>query len=63
MKLMKSDFCYIKYKPSEENKDVAKLYLNYFLATNMQNRIEELRRAYASTKTVGVFLFSLTSKS
>ena len=60
MKLIKSDFCYLKYKASEDLKDIAKLYLNFFTMANMQNRIEELKRAYASVRTIGVWYYNST---
>lgn len=54
MKRLKKDFSYDKYKPTGDTKDVAKVYLNFFLVMKMQTRIDDLKRAYANNKFIGV---------
>jgi hypothetical protein len=54
MKKIKQDFTYEKYRKTGETKDIAKLYLNFFLALKLQSRIEDLKRAYANNKFIGV---------
>lgn len=54
MKKIKLDFVYEKYRKTGETKDIAKLYLNFFLALKLQSRIDDLKRAYANNKFIGV---------
>ena len=54
MKKLKKDFTYEKYKATGETKDVAKVYLNFFLVMKMQTRVDDLKRAYANNKFIGV---------
>lgn len=54
MKLIRQDFNYEKYKHSGETKDIAKLYLNFFTYLRMDGKINDLKRAYANNKFMGV---------
>jgi hypothetical protein len=56
MKRIKVDFIYDKFKRTGETKDIAKLYLNFFLALKLQSRVDDLKRAYANNKYIGVIL-------
>jgi hypothetical protein len=55
MKKIKQDFNYDKYKRTGETKDIAKLYLNFFLSLKMQTKVDDLKRAYANNKYIGVY--------
>lgn len=57
MKKIKQDFVYEKYKKTGETKDIAKLYLNFFLGLKMQTKVDDLKRAYANNKYIGVHFF------
>ena len=54
MRKIKSDFVYEKFKRSGETKDISKLYLNFFLSLKLQSRVDDLKRAYANNKYIGV---------
>lgn len=54
MKKIKQDFIYDKYRRTGETKDIAKLFLNFFLALKMQTKVDDLKRAYANNKYIGV---------
>lgn len=51
---MKTDFSYAKYRLTGETKDIAKLYLNFFMALKLQSKVDDLKRAYANNKFIGV---------
>ncbi len=59
MKQIKQDFLYEKYKNSGETKDVAKLYLNFFIFLKMDGKVNDLKRAYANNKFMGVIFSSI----
>ncbi len=63
MRQVKNDFTYEKYKNSGETKDVAKLYLNFFIFLKMDGKVNDLKRAYANNKFMGVTLFLLNPLS
>jgi hypothetical protein len=54
MKVLIPEFSYEKYNKTGETKDIAKLYLNFFLAQHMQTKVDDLKRAYANNKFIGV---------
>lgn len=54
MKQIRQDFNYEKYKHTGETKDIAKLYLNYFIYLKMESKVNDLKRAYANNKFMGV---------
>ena len=54
MKKIYPDFVYEKYKKTGETKDIAKLYLNFYINQKMQNKVDDLKRAYANNKYIGV---------
>jgi len=54
MRKIKSDFVYEKFKRSGDTKDISKLYLNFFLNLKLQSRVDDLKRAYANNKYIGV---------
>eukprot|EP00330_Aristerostoma_sp_ATCC50986_P004632 CAMPEP_0114597492 /NCGR_PEP_ID=MMETSP0125-20121206/19775_1 /TAXON_ID=485358 ORGANISM="Aristerostoma sp., Strain ATCC 50986" /NCGR_SAMPLE_ID=MMETSP0125 /ASSEMBLY_ACC=CAM_ASM_000245 /LENGTH=75 /DNA_ID=CAMNT_0001802103 /DNA_START=1 /DNA_END=225 /DNA_ORIENTATION=- len=62
MKKLKKDFTYEKYKATGETKDVAKVYLNFFLVMKMQTRVDDLKRAYANNKFIGYPIISILLK-
>ena len=61
MRQVKNDFTYEKYKNSGETKDVAKLYLNFFIFLKMEGKVNDLKRAYANNKFMGVSFFPTRS--
>ena len=54
MKVLQNDFNYEKYNKTGETKDIAKLYLNFFLSQKLQAKVDDLKRAYANNKFIGV---------
>lgn len=56
MRTLQSDFLYEKYNKTGETKDIAKLFLNFFLFQKLQSKVDDLKRAYANNKFIGVIL-------
>jgi hypothetical protein len=54
MKHLRQDFNYEKYKYTGETKDIAKLYLNFFITLRLEGKVNDLKKAYANNKFMGV---------
>jgi len=62
MQIVKPEFTYAKYKLTGETKDIAKLYLNFFMALKLQSKVDDLKRAYANNKFIGYPIISILMK-
>jgi len=54
MKQLRKDFSYKKPRNTNDIKDIASLYLNYFFFTGMSHKVEDLKRTYVDNKLRGV---------
>ena len=54
MKQVEQEFVYEKYRQTGVTKNIAKLYLNFFIFVKMDAKVNDLKRAYANNKFMGV---------
>lgn len=62
LKQLRKDFVYKKPRNTNDIKDIASLYLNYFFFTGMSNKVEDLKRTYVDNKLRGFPIISVLFK-
>lgn len=54
MRKIRKDFIYHKIKDAPNIKDLATLYLQFYIVTDMKGKIEDLKKVYVDHKVRGV---------
>lgn len=62
LKQLRKDFVYKKPRNTNDIKDIASLYLNYFFFTGMSHKVEDLKRTYVDNKLRGFPIISVLFK-